>query len=90
MRDTGGGTSANFLHTAAGQNKSGAQAARKRDCADNPLDKLPTETCKPLKLADLSKVTRARRDMLMDVNKRARTGGRYCVSPIHGHSDSNL
>ncbi|QOZ65193.1 hypothetical protein WN72_01060 [Bradyrhizobium arachidis] len=90
MRDTRGGTSANFLHTAAHQNKSGALAAGKRDCADNSLDKLPTEACKPLKLGDLSEVAGACRDMLMDVNKRARTGGRRCVSPIHGHSDSNL
>jgi hypothetical protein len=42
----------------------------KRDCADNPLDKLPTETRKPLKLADLSKAAGSIRDMLMDVNKR--------------------
>jgi hypothetical protein len=39
--------------------------------ADNPLDKLPTETRKPLKLVDLSTAARAIRDMLMDVNKRA-------------------
>ncbi|WP_245453700.1 hypothetical protein [Bradyrhizobium sp. AC87j1] len=71
LRDTRGGTSANFLHTAARQDKSGALAPGKRDCADNPLDKLPTERRKPLKLADLSEVARAIRDMLMDVNKRA-------------------
>jgi hypothetical protein len=71
MCDTGGGTSANFLHTAARQNKSGASPKGKRDCADNSLDKLPTETRKPLKLADLSQIAAAPRDMLRDVNKRA-------------------
>lgn len=71
MRDTRGGTSANFLHTGAHQNKSGALSRRKRDCADNRLDKLPIETRKPLKLTDLSEAVGARRDMLMDVNKRA-------------------
>jgi hypothetical protein len=54
MRDTKGGTTADFLHTAARQNKSGALSRQKWDCADNPLDKLPTETRKPLKLGDLS------------------------------------
>jgi hypothetical protein len=71
MRDTRGGTTADFLHTAAGQNKSAALVRWKRDCADKPLDKLPTETRKPLKLADLSVAAGAIRDMLMDVNKRA-------------------
>jgi len=71
MCDTEGGTSADFLHTAAHQDKSGASPGEKRDCADNPLDKLPTETRKSLKPGDLSKVARALRDMLMDVNKRA-------------------
>lgn len=71
MRDTRGGTSANFVHTGAHQNKSGALPRGKRNCADNRLDKLPIETCKPLKLTDLSELARARRDMLKDVNKRA-------------------
>ncbi|MET4423181.1 hypothetical protein ABIB87_003988 [Bradyrhizobium sp. JR18.2] len=69
LRDTRGGTSANFLHTTAHRNKSGDPLRGKRDCADNPLDKLPTETRKPLKLADLSKAAGSIRDMLMDVNK---------------------
>ncbi|MCK1719672.1 hypothetical protein IVA81_18375 [Bradyrhizobium sp. 141] len=71
MRDTRGGTSANFLHTAARLNKFAGLRGRKRDCADNPLDKLPTERRKPLKLADLSEGTRSFGDMLMGVNKRA-------------------
>ncbi|MFL6807452.1 MAG: hypothetical protein ACJ8FD_00425 [Bradyrhizobium canariense] len=71
MCDTGGGTSANFLHTTAPENNFDALPKGKRDCVDNPLDKLPTETRKPLKLTDLSKAARAIRDMLMDVNKRA-------------------
>jgi hypothetical protein len=71
MCDSRVGISANFLHTPARRNKSGALPRRKRDCADNPLDKLPTETRKPLKLADLSHVVRTIEDMLMDVNKRA-------------------
>lgn len=71
LRDTRGGTSANFLHTAAHRNKFGALPRGERDCADNPFDKLPTETCKPLKLADLSEAAGSARDMLMDVNKRA-------------------
>ncbi|MCP3404305.1 hypothetical protein [Bradyrhizobium sp. CCGB01] len=71
MCDTRGGTSADFLHTAARQNKSGRPPGGKRDCADNRLDKLPTETRKPLKLADLSEMARSVGDMLMDVNKRA-------------------
>jgi hypothetical protein len=71
MCDTGGGTSANFLHTTAPENNFDALPKGKRDCADNPLDKLPTETRKPLKLVDLSKAARAIRDMLMNVNKRA-------------------
>jgi hypothetical protein len=70
LRDTRGGTTANFVHTAARQDKFDARARRKRDCADNPLDKLPTETRKPLKLADLSEAAGSIRDMLMDVNKR--------------------
>ncbi|MDD1528485.1 hypothetical protein C7U92_10675 [Bradyrhizobium sp. WBOS7] len=71
MRDTGGGTSANFVHTAAPQNKSAAPSGRKWDCADKCLDKLPTESRKSLQPADLSEVRRPRRDMWMDVNKRA-------------------
>jgi hypothetical protein len=70
MCDTGGGTSANFLHTTAPENNFDALPKGKRDCVDNPLDKLPTETRKPLKLTDLSKAATAIRDMLMDVNKR--------------------
>jgi len=61
LRDTKGGITANFVHTTAHQNKSGSPSGGKRDCADNPLDKLPTETCKPLKLADLSQVARLSR-----------------------------
>jgi hypothetical protein len=71
MRDTRGGTSADFLHTTACLNKFDTRKMQKLDCADNPLDKLPTETRKPLKLADLSGTAWACRDMLMDVNKRA-------------------
>ncbi|MBB2734263.1 hypothetical protein ABIF44_005631 [Bradyrhizobium japonicum] len=71
LRDTGGGTSANFLHTTAHRNKFGALPRGERDCADNPFDKMPTETRKPLKLADLSEAAGSVRDMLMDVNKRA-------------------
>jgi hypothetical protein len=71
MCDTRGGTSADFLHTTARQNKFSVSPSEKRDCADNPLDKLPTETRKPLKPGGLSEVARAVRDMLMDVNKRA-------------------
>ena len=70
MCDTRGGITANFLHTAARQNKSGALSRQKRDCADNPLDKLPTETRKPLKPDDLSEAAKAIRDMLIDVNNR--------------------
>ncbi|UPJ46161.1 hypothetical protein IVB40_35445 [Bradyrhizobium sp. 40] len=70
MCDTGGGTSANFLHTTAPENNFDAPPKGKRDCVDNPLDKLPTETRKPLKLTDLSKAAKAIRDMLMNVNKR--------------------
>jgi hypothetical protein len=88
--DTRGGTTGNFLHSTACQNKSGGPPRGKRDCADNPLDKLPTAARKPLKLADLSEAARALREMLMDVNKRASTGGRNLVSPIHRHIDSNL
>jgi hypothetical protein len=90
MCDTGGGTSANFLHTTAPENNFDALPKAKRDYADNPLDKLSTETRKPLKLVDLSKATRAIGYMLMDVNKRVATGGLNCVSPIHRHIDSNL
>ena len=68
--DTRGGTSANFLHITARQNKSEAPPTWKRDGADNPLDKLPTGRRKPLKLADLSNGARTRWDMLMGVNKR--------------------
>jgi hypothetical protein len=71
MCDTGGGTSADFLHSAARQNKSGPLWRRKRDCADNPLDKLTKEMRKPLKPADLSAAAGAIRDMWIDVNKRA-------------------
>ncbi|MDH2350125.1 hypothetical protein QCM80_05445 [Bradyrhizobium sp. SSUT112] len=71
MCDTRGGITANFLHTTARQNKFAALPKGKRDCVDNPLDKLPIETRKPLKLTDLSKAARAVRYMLMDVNKRA-------------------
>lgn len=71
MCDTRGGTSADFLHTGAHQNKSGALPRGKWDCADNRLDKLPIKTCKPLKPTALSQPAWARRDMLMDVNKRA-------------------
>lgn len=71
MCDTRDGTSADFLHTGAHQNKSGALPRGKRDCADNRLDKLPIETCKPLKLTELSELAWGHRDMLMDVNKRA-------------------
>jgi hypothetical protein len=71
MCDTSGGISADFVHTTAHQDKSEGLPRGKRDCADNPLDKPPTETRKPLKLANLSKAARAARDMWMDVNKRA-------------------
>jgi hypothetical protein len=70
MCDTRGGTSADFLHTTALQNKSDGPSRRKRDCADNPLDKLPIKTRKPLTPADLSEVGRRVREMWMDVNKR--------------------
>jgi hypothetical protein len=73
MRDGWGGISADFLHTTAPQNKSDALRAWKRDYADNPLDKLPTKRRKPLKPPGLSGMAWARRDMLMDVNKHART-----------------
>jgi hypothetical protein len=71
MCDKRGGITANFLHTTAPENKFDALPKGKRDCADNPFDKLPTETRKPLRLVDLSKAARAIRDMLIDVNKRA-------------------
>ncbi|QAU36433.1 hypothetical protein XH86_01060 [Bradyrhizobium guangdongense] len=90
MRDTTGGISADFLHIAARQNKSGTVSREKRDCADNPLDKLPTKRRKPLKPGGLSERAWSARNMLTDVNKRVRTRGWRCVSPIHGHSDSNL
>jgi hypothetical protein len=90
MRDTRGGISADFLHSTAHQDKSEALPRGKRDCADNPLDKPPTETRKPLKLADLSKAAKDLRDMLMDVNKPASTRGWNLVSQIHRHIDSNL
>lgn len=90
LRDTGGGTTANFVHTTAPLNKFDAPEMQTRDSADNPLDKLPTDTRKPLKLGDFPEVAKAARDMLMDVNKRPGTCGRNLVSPIHGHIDSNL
>jgi hypothetical protein len=90
MCDTRDGTTANFLHTAARQNKFARPPPRKRDCADKSLDKLPTGRRKPLRLGDLSERLGSTQDMLMDVNKRAGSHGRNCVSPIHGHSDSNL
>lgn len=90
MCDTRGGTSANFLHTAAPKNKFAVPPSRELDYADNPFDKLPMERRKPLRLADLSQSARAIRDMLTGVNKRVRTRGWNCVSPIHGHIDSNL
>ncbi|QHP74091.1 hypothetical protein EI171_05870 [Bradyrhizobium sp. LCT2] len=85
MRDTRGGTSANFLHTTARENKSGGPPRGKRDCADNPLDRLSTGARKPLSPDGLSDPPRPTRDMLMDVNKHSGSGGRNCVSPIHGH-----
>jgi hypothetical protein len=71
MRDTRGGTSADFLHTAAGQNKFGGLPDGKRDYADNPFDKLPIKARKPLRPADLSETAGAVRDMWTGVNKRA-------------------
>jgi hypothetical protein len=71
MCDTRDGTSANFLHTAARQNKFAARPPQKRDCADKPLDKLPTRERKPLRPAHLSERQGCMQDMLMDVNKRA-------------------
>jgi hypothetical protein len=71
LRDTGGGTSANFLHTPAHLNKFDARQMEKWDCADNPLDKLPTAVRKPLRLDDLSGHAKLSLNMLMDVNKRA-------------------
>ncbi|QOZ06252.1 hypothetical protein XH96_01035 [Bradyrhizobium sp. CCBAU 51765] len=85
MCDTRGGTTANFLHTSARQDKSGTLRRGERDCADNPLDKLPTGNRKLLSPDGLSERLEAALDMLMDVNKRMRSGGRNCVSPIHGH-----
>ena len=71
MCDTRGGTTANFLHTTARQDNSGALRWGERDCADNPLDKLPTDERKPLSPGGLSKRFAVAQDMLMDVNKRA-------------------
>jgi|GEM_PF-3642110 len=71
MRDTRDGTTANFLHTAARQNKFAGRPARKRDYADKPLDKLPTGRRKPLRPGHLFRPARPAQEMLMDVNKRA-------------------
>jgi hypothetical protein len=90
FRDTGGGTSANFLHTPARLNKFDTRKLQNWDRADNPFDKLPTALAKPLRRGDLSGRAQAARDMWMDVNKRARPRGQNCMSPIHAHSDSNL
>jgi len=79
MRDVWGGISADFLHIAARQDKFSTRRRGKRDCADNPFDKLPTESRKPLMPGDLSGAMPALQDMLMDVNKRARMRGRHCV-----------
>jgi hypothetical protein len=70
MCDTKGGTTAKFLHTGAQKNKSDARTIGKRDCADKPLDKLPTGQRKPLMMDGLSGPAGPARDMLMDVNKR--------------------
>ncbi|MDA9525753.1 hypothetical protein XI06_36900 [Bradyrhizobium sp. CCBAU 11434] len=69
MRDTRGGTSANFLHTTARQNKSSRLSRWKRDCADNSLDRLRIKMRKPLSSEHLSGQTGTGPDMLMDVNK---------------------
>jgi hypothetical protein len=90
MCDTSGGITAKFLHTAARKDKSRVRTRGIRDGADKPLDKLPIVRRKPLMLDDLSGRAEALREMLMDVNKRARAGGWRCVSPIHRHEDSNL
>ncbi|PMW46001.1 hypothetical protein C1X41_32650, partial [Pseudomonas sp. GW460-11-11-14-LB11] len=74
-----GGISANFLHPTARRNKSGRLSREKRDCADNSLDRLRIKMRKPLSSDHLSGQTGTGRDMLMDVNKRARTCGRHCV-----------
>jgi hypothetical protein len=71
MCDTRGGTTAKFLHTAVRKNNSDARAAGKRDCADKPLDKLPTGQRKPLMMDGLSGAAGPAQYMLMDVNKRA-------------------
>jgi hypothetical protein len=86
MCDTGGGTSANFLHTTAPENNFGALPKGKRDCVDNPLDKLPTETRKPLKLTDLSKAAKAIRGYV-DGCEQARVNGRteMCESNSPSH-----
>jgi hypothetical protein len=85
MRDTAGGTTANFLHTTAHRDKSGSGTKGKRDCADKALDRLSIETRKPLNPGDLSGQAASLRNMLMDVNKRAKNRGQHCMSPIHGH-----
>jgi hypothetical protein len=70
MCDTRGGITVKFLHIAALKNKSDAGATRKRDCADKPLDKLPTGQRKPLMTDGLSGSARSAQNMLMGVNKR--------------------
>lgn len=90
LRDTGGGTSANFLHTPAARNKSAGKSVGKRGWLDKPFDKLPMARRKPLGPEPLSGRGASVREMLRNVNKAARTRGRHCVSPIHGHLDSNL
>ncbi|TYO61934.1 hypothetical protein FXV83_35540 [Bradyrhizobium hipponense] len=71
MRDTTGGITANFVHTPARRNKFSVRATQNLNCADNPVDRLPTAVRKPLRLDDLSGHAGPSRDMLMDVNKRA-------------------
>src|SRR6476646_2796509 len=89
LRDTRGGTSANFLHSTARRNNSGSLPSGKWDCADKSLDRLRIKSRKPLSPGDLSGQVGTALDMLMDVNKRSPSGGRYCVSPIHCHLDSD-
>jgi hypothetical protein len=86
MCDTGGGTTADFLHTAAPENNFDALLKGKRDCVDNPLDKLPTETRKPLKLTALSKAAGAVRGYV-DGCEQARVNGRteMCESNSPSH-----
>jgi len=79
MRDTRGGISADFLHNRARQNKSGGLSREKRDCADNPFDRLRIKMRKPLSPDHLSGWTGTGGDMLMDVNKCSRTRGWHCV-----------